>query len=126
MSQINLTRRVLNSARALSSEYVLWDQLRGFGLRIRPSGAKSYVVVYRTGHGRAGVVRRITLGRPSKSFTPELARKKALTILGAVAGGDDPADEYAKLRREMTVAQLCDLYSNEGCEVKRRSTVSTD
>ena len=72
------------------------------------------------------MVRRITLGRPSTSFTPELARKKALTILGAVAGGDDPADERAKLRREMTVAQLCDLYIAEGCEAKRKSTVLTD
>jgi integrase len=126
MAQFNLTRRVVNSAHALSSEYVLWDQLKGFGLRVRPSGVKSYVVVYRTGHGRAGMVRRITLGRPSTSFTPELARKKALTILGAVAGGDDPADERAKLRREMTVAQLCDLYIAEGCEAKRKSTVLTD
>jgi integrase len=127
MVQIKLTRRVVDSTRAKSSEYVLWDQrLRGFGLRVRPSGAKSYVVIYRTGYGRAGMVRRITLGRPGRSLTPELARKKAIAILGAVAKGDDPADERAKARREMTVAQLCDLYLAEGCETKSKSTLATD
>jgi len=127
MAQIKLTRRIVNFARAQSSEFVLWDhQLKGFGLRVRPSGAKSYVVVYRTGHGRAGMVRRVTLGRAGASFTPEIARKKALAILGAVAAGDDPADERAKARREMVVAQLCDLYIAEGCETKRKSTLSTD
>jgi integrase len=127
MAQIKLTRTAVNRAAAQSSEFVLWDsQLTGFGLRVRPSGTKSYVVLYRAGHGRAGVVRRITLGRPSTSFTPELARKKALAVLGAVAIGNDPADERARLRREMTIAQLCDLYVAEGCDAKRKSTLSTD
>jgi integrase len=127
MVQEKLTRRVVNSVRPQSSEFVVWDvQLRGFGLRVRSSGVKSYIVVYRSGHGRAGAVRRITLGRPSITFTPEAARKKALIVLGAVADGADPADERAKSRREMTVAQLCDLYIAEGCEAKRKSTISTD
>jgi hypothetical protein len=35
-------------------EVVLWDDaLAGFGVRVRPSGAKTYVLMYRAGTGRA-------------------------------------------------------------------------
>ena len=35
-------------------EHVLWDdEIKGFGVRVRPSGRKTYIVKYREG-GRAG------------------------------------------------------------------------
>ena len=41
---------------------------KGFGFRVRPSGARSYVVVYRpVGEGRQAAVRRVTLGAPERS-----------------------------------------------------------
>ena len=67
--------------------YAVWDgQLRGFGLRITPSGTKSFIVFYRTG----GKQRIITLGRYGV-WTPDQARKRAQEILVEVNQGDDPA-----------------------------------
>ncbi len=42
-------------------DLVVWDdELRGFGLRIKPSGAGAYLIQYRN---TAGVSRRMTIGR---------------------------------------------------------------
>jgi hypothetical protein len=39
-------------------EFTVWDaQVSGFGVRVRPSGAKSCIVVYRAGAGRRAPVR---------------------------------------------------------------------
>ena len=71
----------------------VWDsKLPGFGVRVRPTGAMSYVVVYRAGSGRGAPVRRYTIARRRK-ITPEAARGRAKAILGAVAHGHDPAGE---------------------------------
>jgi site-specific recombinase XerC len=67
-------------------------QLPGFGVRVRPSGATSYIVVYRAGSGRGPPVRRFTIASVGKT-APEKARKRAPAILGAVAQGRDPAGE---------------------------------
>jgi hypothetical protein len=56
---------------------VLWDDaVSGFGVRVRSTGAKSYVVVYRAGAGRGAPVRRYTIAAVGK-ITPERARARA-------------------------------------------------
>jgi len=62
-----------------------------FGLRLRASGAKSWIVQYAI----AGKSRRITLGSTA-IFDPEQARKEARNILAAVRLGRDPALEKAQ------------------------------
>ncbi len=127
MTVAKLTKRTVDATRIRQSDFVIWDaDLAGFGLRVRPSGIKSYIVQYRAGGGRAGVVRKITLGRHGSPWTPEQARAEAKRILGAVANGEDPAKQRAVRRAEITVGQLCDLYISEGCVTKKASTISTD
>jgi hypothetical protein len=49
-----ITKRVVDSLKPEAAEFAVWDaQLTGFGVRVRPSGAMSYVVSYRLGSGRA-------------------------------------------------------------------------
>jgi integrase len=87
----------------------LWDgELRGFGVRVIPSGLKTFVLQYRNAEGRS---RRIVLGRFGV-LTVEQARDKAKIRLGAVANGDDPA-EGAGPRETITVAEVCDWYLGE-------------
>jgi hypothetical protein len=87
---------VVDSLKTEPHEYAIWDaQLTGFGVRVRPSGAKSYVVGYRAGSGRASPKKRLTIGAVGK-ITPEQARTLAQGILGAVAHGRDPAKERRK------------------------------
>lgn len=88
----------------------LWDgELRGFGVRIIPSGLKSFILQYRNGEGRS---RRIVIGRCSL-LTLEKARGQAKIKLGQIADGADPAAESAVSRDAMTVAEVCDWYLRE-------------
>src|SRR5687768_13694101 len=74
-----LTKRRVDAAEAQAREYFLWDDdVPGFGLRVLPSGRKSYVVQYRAGRRP----RRMSLG-PSTVLTCELARGRAITIPSA-------------------------------------------
>ena len=91
-----------------------------------PSGVKTFIVEYRPGAGGRGVPkRRATLGRYGV-LTPDEARDLAKGVLVRVHSGADPAGDKAKLRAELTVAQLCDLYLDEGCDTKKASTIATD
>ncbi|MER9298655.1 site-specific integrase [Mesorhizobium sp. M0621] len=88
----------------------LWDgEIRGFGVRVVPSGLKTFVVQYRNIEGRT---RRMTIGRYGV-MTVEQARDQAKVKLGAVAGGADPAAENASLREAITVTEVCDWYLKE-------------
>jgi integrase len=96
MAGQRITKRVVDGLKARVSEYTVWDaQLTGFGVRVRPSGAMSYVVGYRPGSGRVSPKRRLTIGAVGK-ITPEQARSRAQGILGDVAHGRDPAKERRK------------------------------
>jgi hypothetical protein len=58
-----------------------WDsELRGFGVRVKPSGVKTFLIQYRNVEGRT---RRLVLGQYG-ALTPEVARDLArmkLTVL---------------------------------------------
>ncbi len=91
-----ITKRVVDGLKAKPHDYTEWDaQLPGFGVRVRPSGAMSYVVSYRAGSGRSAQKKRLTIGAVGK-LAPEQARGLAQGILGAVAHGRDPAEEKRK------------------------------
>src|ERR1700733_11530817 len=81
-----LTDRKVASLKANGSTTIIWDTARrGLGLRIQPSGHKSWVVVYR--HHRKP--RWLTL-----PLVPvQAAREKATEVMLAVLRGQDPAPE---------------------------------
>lgn len=85
----------------------LWDsELRGFGVRVIPSGLKAFVLQYRNEEGRS---RRIVIGRYGV-LTVEQARKQAILKLAAVVGGADPAEERAQSRAAITIREVCTWY----------------
>jgi integrase len=115
-----LTKRTVDAALPRERDYFVWDrELPGFGLRVMPSGRKSYLVQYRAG----GRTRRVGLGVHGAA-TPEQARKLARDRLGAVARGEDPAEEIRMRRRAFTVAALCDRFLTE--HVAHRCKPSTE
>lgn len=115
-----LTKRVLDEARAPDGETILWDEnLRGFGVRLQPSGIKSFLVQYRNAGGRS---RRMTLGRYGV-LTVDEARKRAREVLAAVAKGNDPVADKQSHRTAPTFAELTKQYLTE--HVDRRNAATT-
>ena len=109
------------------AEVVLWDQeVRGFGIRARVGGAKTYILHYRAGTGRGAPLRKLTIGKHGSPWTPNNARTEAKRLLGLIASGEDPAEQRATERKTLTVAELCDLYLAEGATHKKPSTLKAD
>ncbi|HEV7982049.1 MAG TPA: integrase arm-type DNA-binding domain-containing protein [Xanthobacteraceae bacterium] len=121
MAGQRITKRVVDGLKVGPHEYAVWDaQLTGFGVRVRPSGAMSYVVGYRAGSGRAAPKKRLTIGAVGK-ITPEQARTLAQGILGAVAHGRDPAKERRKAEAsaENTLRSIAENYfAREGHKLR--------
>ncbi|WP_334183204.1 tyrosine-type recombinase/integrase [Novosphingobium sp.] len=125
MANGKLTKSTVDGLEPRPSDYVQWcGQLPGFGIRVRPSGSKSFIVQYRIG-GRNSPTRKVTVGTYGK-LTVEQAREAAKAILAKAELGEDVASDRAKRRAELTVAQLCDEYLAEGCDRKKASTIATD
>ncbi len=125
MGAERLTKDLVDSLPKRVTDYVAWcGDLPGFGCRVRPTGAKSFIALYRVG-GRNTPVRKVTLGAYGK-LTVDEARKAARKVLAKAELGDDEAASRAKKRAELTVSQLCDEYLSDGCGLKKTSTMTTD
>ena len=86
-----LTDAVASSAPPGPARTFLWNaKLSGFGLRIEPSGARSWIVKYRSQGGRSAPVRWLTLGS-YPTIKAKDARDSAAKTLAAVLLGSDPA-----------------------------------
>jgi integrase len=101
-----------------------WDGvLPGFGVRVKRSGAKSFVLWYRT---RANVKRLFTIG-PASAYRVEQAREEAREWLVKIKKGADPVQERREARRGETVADLCGRYLEEYARPhKKPSAVKSD
>ncbi len=121
-----LTKRVVDALRpdpAGAAEVYAWDnELKGFGVRVLPSGASTFVLKYRNAEGRQ---RKLALGRVG-TLTPEQARAIARERLVEVAKGADPSAERHARRGSMTVAELCDLYLADAAGRVKASTLAMD
>lgn len=97
MPTSKLTKRAVDALAAPAEKQVVhWDsEIRGFGVRVLPSGLKTFVLQYRYAEG---IKRRTNLGRYGV-MTVEQARDKARIKLGAVTAGEDPADEARRAAR---------------------------
>lgn len=76
----------------------LWDtELKGFGVKITPSGGRIYVLQYRL-HSNSKL-RRYTIGKHGSPWTPYKAKEEAERLAMMIAQGVDPADAAADARR---------------------------
>lgn len=120
---MKLTKRTVDALKPGKSDLVVFDEeLAGFGIRVKPTGAKSWLIQYRNRYGRS---RRYTLGAATK-LTPAQARERAIKLFVAVADGEDPADRRSSERSAITVAQLCDEYLTASKGRIKASTLAVD
>ena len=117
-----LTARIVKAADP-TGDRVLWDdELPGFGVRIKPSGAKSYVVQYGDRHGRS---RRLTISRHGV-LTPNEARREARQLFAGVAKGADSAGDRRRAREAPTVKTLCDRYLAEHIDIHNKPRTAAE
>jgi integrase len=121
-----LTKRLVDTIRpdpAGRRDVFAWDnELRGFGVRMKPSGAATYLFQYRNREGRT---RRLAIGKLG-TLTPEQARGLARDKLVEATKGADPSAERHAVKTAMTVAEICDLYLTEGARRIKPSTLAMD
>lgn len=122
MAGVKITKRVVDGAEAREKRYTLFDsEVKGFGLRVYPSGQKTYVFEYRPGAGgRSEKKKRATIGSATE-FTPDEARKLADKLRASVKVGMDPQGDKAIARAAVTVETLATDFLKEHVEAKRKA-----
>lgn len=126
-----ITKRLVDAATPVPGRDIwLWDsEIKGFGLRVRSSGRKSYVVEYRPGAGgRSAPKRRHTIGIHGSPWTPDTARDEARRILGLVTQGQDPSVERTAARKRDgdTVEDFIALFIDRYARNRQKSWRETE
>lgn len=114
LSNTNIKAMVYNKSNN-NADLRFDDELRGFGVRVYPSGRKSFIVSYRNA---TGTKKRHTIGNFGE-FTATEARRLGQDILADVRRGTDPQSDRQEKRGEMTFAKLADQYLEYAKDRKR-------
>ena len=122
-----ITKRVLDTLRPAvgGKDVFIWDagdgSLKGFGVRVKPSGAAAFLVQYRNREART---RRLVLGKVG-TLTPGM-RPASSPDTNHVAKGSDPSADRHAVRGALTVSELCDLYLAANKSRIKASTYASD
>jgi integrase len=115
-----LTKSVVDALVQEAKDYVVWDRdLKGFGLKVTPTGKKIYFAYYRT---LSGQQRKPAIGKHGK-VTAEEARQIAKRWIAASIAGQDISGERQEARAAPLVRELAEKYLAEyaACFKKPRS-----
>jgi integrase len=101
------------------TEVFYWDAVvKGLGLRVYPSGRKTWVLQYRDAGGRT---RRTPLGQ-APSIDPAAARRVAGDLLRRIAAGANPSVERRQARKAATVVDVFEAYLSHAEKEQRPSS----
>ena len=125
---VKLTKRTVDAAKPRDREYMLWDtEIKGFGLKILPSGRKTYLLKYRT---RSGVPRKPQIGVHG-DITPDKARNIASDWRADIAKGGDPSQQrrdsrQTGLRPGSTFREVVDEFIEKYARRRQRTWQETE
>jgi integrase len=119
MPVVRLTKRTVDAALPTTRPEIYYDtDLKGFCLKVLPSGTKRWCVEYRPGSGGRNVSkRRMVLGSTS-AITAEQARNSARKLLAAVSLGEDPAATRKDAREMPIFREFASKYLDEEATAK--------
>lgn len=108
---VKITKSVIDAARPQVREFRIWDsELKGFVLRVRATGCKTYAVKYRVGAKQ----RWFTIGEHGSPWTPDQARDKAREVIFKARSGEDLHAVKVERRNAVSISDVIDLYLEQG------------
>jgi integrase len=114
-----LSKTVVERIAATDREVVVWDDaLPGFGVRVKPTGVRSYIIQYR--NRNSGASKRLTIGQHGPLLTFDQAKRQARAILADAMRGEDPVEIRKASRRAPSVADLAADYLERHAVPKKR------
>lgn len=118
--RVRITKKVVDN---LGPDAVAWDsEIRGFGIRCQRK-AKKYVLKTRV----SGRQRWFTIGEHGSPWTPDSARKEALSMLVDIHKGAGISLLRARSRKQSTMADLCKRYlEDHAFQHKKASSAAED
>lgn len=118
-----LTKRTVEVLEKGKAERFIWDsQLPGFGVRVKTTGVKTYLIQYRNA---SGATRRLALGKASV-LTAEAARDIAKDRLEEVRRGRDPSAERKDGREAIAIRDLAVKFLKDHADAKRKSSTAKE
>lgn len=126
MPKVKLSKSTVDRLIPIDSDIIYWDEaLPGFGVRIKSSGAKSFVVQYR--NRQTGRSRRKTIGQHGPLMSFNQAKELAKGYLSDVVRGLDPVAETQSTRDAPTMEDLgAEYLSKHAIPKKRPKSVKID
>lgn len=119
---MKLSKRTVDGLEPGEADYIVFDEnLPGFGVRVLPSGRKTFLVQYRAG----GRTRRVKIGMFG-AITVDDARTEARKITGSVARKENPAEQIAQERRAPTMANVCERFMTDYVAVKCKASTAAE
>jgi integrase len=127
MREVHLTKTTIEAftyeGKHPKAHDIRWDrETRGFGVRVFPSGGKTFVFRYTTAHGRK---RLITIAKVGE-LPLNKAREKVTQLRADILNRKDPADARAADRRSQTFNALADRYLKEHADPKKKASSAKD
>ena len=121
-----LSKTVVERIKAADQDVVVWDNtLPGFGVRVKPSGVRSYIIQYR--NRNTSTSRRLTIGQHGPLLTLDQAKKQARAMLADAMRGEDPVEIRKTARRAPSIADLAvDYLERHAVPKKRPKSVRDD
>ncbi|MDF2493263.1 site-specific integrase [Sphingomonas sp.] len=114
MASARITKTAVESIQPGKSDVFVWDagdrSIKGFGVKVTPSGSRIYVFQYRLG-GRGSKTSRFTIGKHGV-WTADRARAEAERLARLVGQGGDPSADK-KERRRQAVDLAFDAYARD-------------
>lgn len=122
VTSVKLTKRTVDAIQADGRDFYVWDsELKGFGVRVRKTGGRTYIVQYKAGVGRDAPTRRYPIA-PVGKVTPDQAREQAKLLLARVVGGEDPAKDKSEARAALRFDEMVDGYLDHVKALKKPKT----
>lgn len=118
MAKIRLTKKSVEAIIPGEKDVIVWDEdLPGFGMKVTPSGKRSYFCYFRT---LGGQERRPSIGQHGV-LTCDEARNIAKDMLAEVRQGGDPSQARQEQRQAPTLAEFAERYLADHARPKKKA-----